>query len=57
MNIWLVIDTQEESGSEAIKGVFSDEIRAKLFLSDYVLKNSVNSDYLQLAKKKVEEVE
>lgn len=57
MNIWLIIDTQEESGSEAIKGVFSDEIQAKLFLADYVLKNSVDSDYLQLVKKKVGDID
>ncbi|MGN8647914.1 hypothetical protein ACTNEO_05165 [Gracilibacillus sp. HCP3S3_G5_1] len=53
--IYLVIDISDESGSEAIKGIFDDKQKAKIFLADYVLENNgIDSSDLELVKKKVE---
>ncbi|MDO6448118.1 hypothetical protein [Oceanobacillus profundus] len=54
MKVWAVIDFELEAGSESIKGLFDSEEKAKLFIADYVLKNEVNSEYLELVKKKIE---
>lgn len=54
MNVWLVVHSESESGSEAIKGLFDSEQKAKLFIADYVLKNAIDTSFLELAKKKVE---
>lgn len=56
MDVWLVVDSQTESGAVAVKGIFDSEQQAKLFLADYVLENAVNIDasFLELVQRKVE---
>ena len=53
MEVWIVIDYEDSSGPESLKGVFSNEYAAKLYLADYVLKNTCNSEWLAIVKKKV----
>ena len=50
MKIWIVLDTENEVGACAIKGIFANERMAKMFIADYVLENSINTDYLELAE-------
>ncbi|MCC2248828.1 hypothetical protein JUJ52_02495 [Virgibacillus sp. AGTR] len=54
MNVWLVIDMAESTGSQIVKGIFDSEQKAKLFIADYVLEECGSGDDIELIKKKVE---
>lgn len=55
MKVWLVIDSESDSGQQAIKGIFVSKEKAKMFIADYVLENDVCTSCLELAQMEVEE--
>lgn len=57
MNVYIVTDSESETGSNSIKGVFANENDAKLFLADYVLANEIDTSYLDIVSRPVEELE
>jgi len=54
VDLWIVMDTTDDDGPDSIKGIFNAEADAKIFIAEYVLSGSVNSDYLHLANRQVE---
>lgn len=54
VDLWIVMDTTDDDGPDSIKGIFSTEVDAKLFLADHALNKSVSSDYLHLTNRQVE---
>jgi|GEM_PF-6905835 len=56
MKVWILVDHYEESGANAIIGVFASETEAKLALAEYVLNSDkeVSSDYIDLKRFEVE---
>ncbi|WP_371069116.1 hypothetical protein [Sediminibacillus sp. JSM 1682029] len=54
MEVYLVIYCEDEVGAGAIKGLFDSEIRAKVYLADFAIKNTIDTSYLELVKRKVE---
>lgn len=57
MKVYIVMDSQSESGGESIKGVFANELDAKIALANYVLENEVDTSFLAIVIRKVEELE
>ncbi len=52
--VWIVINTEQNVGAESIIGLFENKGQAINFIGEYVLKNEIDTSYLELVKKKVE---
>lgn len=55
--VWIVMYTEDHTGTESIKGVFSSEKKAKKFIAEYVLSSSIVSEYLDLVSRSVDSLE
>ena len=51
--VFIIMDTTNNVGKDSIISVHEDEISAKIALADYVLKNTVDTDYIDLFEKEV----
>lgn len=52
--IWVVMNTDQNVGTDSIIGLFENRGQAINFIGEYVLKNEINTSNLELSKKKVE---
>ena len=52
--VHIVMYTYEHTGSESILGVFSNKDDAKMFIANFVLMNSVHTQYLEIVEREIE---
>ncbi|GIN21429.1 hypothetical protein [Siminovitchia fordii] len=51
--VWILMDTGNEVGSPSVKGVFENEMSAKMFLANYALENDVDTYNIELFEMEV----
>lgn len=52
--IYIVMDTNYETGAESVVGVFETKQQALIFTGEHALQNDIETSNLYLFKKKVE---
>ena len=51
--VFIIMDNTNNTGRESVISVHEDKISAKIALADYVLKRTVDTDYIDLFEREV----
>ena len=53
MKVWVIFDTTTYYGEGSVVGIYDSEIKAKLALAEYILKDDTESDTVDISLKEM----